>query len=250
MFTPNHFIWLFISIAIIIGLFLLVKYARLSEKTVITILFCVCVASELVKTFSNMEEGYKGGMHLDPGDLPFHLCSIQIFLVFALKFLVKSQETKEKMLGFMSPSMLLGGVMVLFIPTVGTSFDKLQVYQYFIFHATIVFFALYIVAQKKVRWTVKCWARNLGYLGILAMLVTWVNSILSIGGDWQANFMYLSRPPMDNLPILNLNNGWHAYFFSLAAIAVMLVTLFHAITYFVFERKRKNVSAQEMHDNA
>ena len=249
MFTPTHFIWLFICIALIVGLFLLVKYARLSEKAVITILFCVCVASELIKTFANMEEGYQGGMHLDPGDLPFHLCSIQIFLVFALKFLVKNTQTQEKLLGFMSPSMLLGGVMALFIPTVGTSFTKLQVYQYFIFHATIIFFALYIVAQKRVRWTLKCWARNLGYLGILAMIATWINSILSIGFE-KANFMYLSRPPMENLPILNLNNGWYAYFFALASIAIILLSAFHATTYFFFERKRNSASLTETDNNA
>ena len=249
MFTPTHFIWLGICVALIAGMLVLTKYAKIPYKTVVTILFLVAVASELIKTFSNMEEGYQGGMHLDPGDLPFHLCSIQIFLIFALKFLIKNAETKEKLLGFMSPSMLLGGVMAMFIPTVGTSFDKLQVYQYFLFHAAIVFFALYIIRERLARFTWKCWVRNLGYMAILAMFAMWINSILSIGFE-QANFMYLCRPPMENLPLLNLNNGWYVYVLTLATIAVSLLTLFHAIVYFTVERKKERGISQESADNA
>ena len=248
MFTPTHFIWLGICVVLIAGMLLLTKYAKISYKSVVTILFLVAVSSELIKTFSNMEEGYQGGMHLDPGDLPFHLCSIQIFLIFALKFLVKKEETQQKLLGFMSPSMLLGGVMAMFIPTVGTSFGKLQVYQYFLFHAALVFFALYIIRERLARFTWKCWGRNLGYLGVIAMLAMWINSILSIGFE-QANFLYLSRPPMENLPLLNLNNGWYVYVITLGIIAVSLLTLFHAIVYFIVERKKESGILQESVDN-
>ena len=185
-----------------------------------------------------IETGYKGGYVLNPGDLPFHLCSMQIFFVAALQFFIKNEQTKEKLLGFMVPSMLLGGIMALLIPTVGVNFTDPQVYQYFIFHAYIIFFAVYVLRQKLVNWSWKTLLRNFGYIGVLAFFVMLINSVLSIGFE-RGNFMYLVRPPMDNLPILNLDNGWVVYFFSLAGVMAVLLTSFHAIVIFFTNRSNK-----------
>ena len=228
MFTLNHFIWLGISILIIVTMLMLQKYKNLSFNTILTIMFVVAVTSELIKTASNMVEIYEGGRILDPGDLPLHLCSIQIFFLFALKFCIKKEETKEKLLGFMIPTMLLGGFIALFVPTVGVRFNKLQVYQFFGFHAMIVFFGIYLLKNKFVSFTWKTYGRNMGYLGIMTMVVTWLNSILS-GAYEQVNFMYLVRPPMENLPVLNLNNGWYVYFITLVSIACVIISIFHFI---------------------
>ena len=68
----------------------------------------------------------------------------------------------------------------------------------------------------------------MGLLGVMAMCVTWLNSILSIGYE-KVNFMYLVRPPMENLPILNLDNGWWTYFISLVSIVLIVMFIFHLI---------------------
>lgn len=238
MFTLNHFIWLGISIVIIVGMLLFQKYKKLSFNTILTIVFCIAVLSELIKTASNMIEIYKGGRVLDPGDLPLHLCSIQIFFLFALKFCIKKEETKEKLLAFMIPTMLLGGFIALFIPTVGVRFNKLQVYQFFGFHSMIVFFAIYLIKEKKVTYTWKTYGQNMGYLGIMAMCVTWLNSILS-GAYEKVNFMYLVRPPMENLPILNLNNGWYVYFITLISIVIVVMFIFHIIMILLNKKSNK-----------
>ena len=109
MFTLNHFIWLGIVLVIIIGFLLVQKNKNISFDNIMTFMFIMSIISELIKIFSNMIETTEGGTVLNPADLPFHLCSIQIFFIFALKFLIKTNENKEKLLGLMAPTMLLGG---------------------------------------------------------------------------------------------------------------------------------------------
>lgn len=238
MFTLNHFIWLGITIIIVVGMFLLIKYCKLSYETVLTIMCIVCAISELVKIFNNMELGYKDGRFLDPGSLPFHLCSIQIFFFFALKFFVKKESTKEKLLGFMFPTGIAGGVCALLIPTCGVAFNKVQPYQYFIFHAFIVFFAIYIIKEKIVTITLKTYLYNLAFLAVFVLFDLWINSILSYANT---NFMYLSRPPMDNLPILNLKHGWYVYFAHLVCVGTILFSLIH-LPFILIERKMKRIN--------
>lgn len=224
MFELTHFIWLGIAICIIVGMLLFTKYKKLSFNTVLTIIFIISILSEVIKILNNMNEGYKNGRFLDPGSLPFHLCSIQIFFIVAIKLFKIKESTKEKLLGFMFPTMLLGGVLALLIPTCGTEFNKVQVYQYFIFHSFIIFFGIYIIRYKLVTVNFKVFERNICYLLIMALCVTWINSFLSFDN---VNFMYLCRPPMDNLPILNLDHGWYVYFAHLLTISIIAMFLIH-----------------------
>ena len=228
MFTLNHFIWLAIVLVTIIWLLILQKTKKIKYDTIITYMFIMSIISELIKIFSNLIQTEAGGTVLDPADLPFHLCSIQIFFIFALKFIIKTEESKQKLLGFIAPTMLVGGAIALFIPTVGVRFNKLQVYQYFIFHANIITFAIYVLKERLVNYTWKSFFRNISYLGMLALIATWINSLLSVTNP-KVNFFYLCRPPMENLPILNLNNGWFAYFITLVLIALIFMFLFHYI---------------------
>lgn len=238
MFTLNHFIWLAIVLVTIIGLLILQKTKKIKYDTIITYMFIMSIISELIKIFSNLIQTEAGGTVLDPADLPFHLCSIQIFFIFALKFVIKTEESKQKLLGFMAPTMLVGGAIALFIPTVGVEFSKLQVYQYFIFHANIITFAIYVLKERLVNYTWKSFFRNISYLGMVALIATWINSLLSVTNP-KVNFFYLCRPPMDNLPILNLNNGWFAYFFTIVGIALTFMFIFHLIVISIYKRNSK-----------
>lgn len=241
MFSLEHFIWLAISIVIIVAMLFIVKKFNLSFDAVVTVMLVMSVCSEVTKILCNMEPapGGRTGLILDPGDLPFHLCSMQIFLLFILKFFLKTESGKEKMLAFMCPTMLIGAVIALFIPTVGVGFNVVQVYQYFIFHAFLIFFAIYILKYKLVKWTWQLYFKNLGYLGCFALICMWINSALS-GVLPRVNFMYLVRPPMENLPILNLNHGWAVYFITLIVLGVALLGIFHFIVTFVENKKSKN----------
>jgi uncharacterized membrane protein YwaF len=48
--------------------------------------------------------------------------------------------------------------------------------------------------------------------------------------------MYLVRPPMEDLPYLNLNGGWYAYFLRLVALGMAIISLFH-LPFIIGERK-------------
>lgn len=242
MFTTPHFIWLAISVVIIVGMFLIKNKFNLSFNVILNIMLVMSIASEVTKILCNMMDAPDGrtGKILDPGDLPFHLCSIQIFLMFILKFFIKTESGKQKMLAFMCPTMIIGAVIALFIPTVGVEFTVVQVYQYFIYHAFLIFFASYILKEKLVDWQWSDYPRNLAFLGGFALLCMWINSALS-GVLPRVNFMYLVRPPMENLPILNLNNGWAVYFITLIILAVVLIGLFHLIVMLVKNKKSKSV---------
>lgn len=237
MFTTPHFIWLAICALIVAGMLFLNHKKKLQIDTVVNIMLIVSVVSEVTKILCNMQDAPRGGKILDPGDLPFHLCSIQIFILFAYKFLVKDENVKVKMLGFMVPTMLIGAIMALLIPTVGVEFTVVQVYQYFIYHAFLIFFALYVIIEKKVDWKWKVYFSNLAYLGVIALLVTWINSAL-VGVLPRVNFMYLVRPPMDNLPILNLDNGWAVYVLTLFLAVILLTLIFHLIVRAIYKRER------------
>ena len=239
MFGVTHFIWLGISLVIIVGLLFIQKKYNLSFETILTIMLVMSVCSEVTKILCNMEPAPDGrtGLILDPGDLPFHLCSIQIFFMFGVKY-IKNETFRERMIGFMIPTMLLGATIALFIPTVGTEFTVVQVYQYFIYHAFLIFFAIYCLKQKFVNWSWGVYFRNLKYLGAIALVVIWINSALS-GVLPRVNFMYLVRPPMENLPVLNLDNGWTVYFLTLIGLVLSLVALFTWIAILATKPKKQ-----------
>ena len=200
----------------------------------INILLIVSIISEIIKICSNMVTietidpltkeiiFEKSGVYLDQSTLPFHLCAIHIILFVALKFFVKKETTRDHILCFMFPTMSLGALIALFIPTVGISFSTVQVYEFFIHHAFLVAFGINLVMCEHIKIDFKVIIRNYGYIIGYMVICLWVNSVLSYAN---VNFMYLSRPPMDNLPILNLNNGWYVYFLTIFSIGVVAVGL-------------------------
>ena len=241
MFSLNHFLWLLICICLIVLLLYVFKIKKISFNHVLIILVITCFISEFVKNSVNMiaidETNITKGFILDPNDLPFHLCSIQMFFFIALKFFVKNEKTKDTLLGFMIPTLLIGGIMAIFIPTVGTSFKNVQVYQYFLYHMMIIFFAIYCLENKIVDYKWTHLKQNLIIMVFLAFFALWINSMLS-GVIESPNFFYITRPPMENLPLLNLNNGWYAYFLTLVTLVILLFTSFNAIVMLIYKKRR------------
>lgn len=230
MFTTNHFILLAISIVIIfLFIFINVKKNVSLDKN-ITFMLVICFASELTKISVNIVEkeaivgsdNLLGGHFLSPTALPFHLCSIQIFFFIALKFIIKNDSIKKKLLAFMFPTAVIGAICSLLIPTEGVDFVNPQVYEFFIFHSCLIGFGLCIVIKK---WTIidfKSIPRNILLIFLVAIFDLWMNSILS---EYHANFLYLSRPPMENLPFLTDKYGWGVYIAHLVLTAITLIVI-------------------------
>lgn len=234
MFTTNHFIFLAIALFIIICYTLVVKKFNISFKAQLIALFCVGAASEILKIMVNMETTSEG-TYLAQDSLPFHLCSMQLFFIVALLFFVKKENTKNILLEFMCPTMCIGGAIALFIPTVGVSFKRAIVYQFFIFHSYIIAFSVNLIKNRTITFTYKTLIRNLGILLGITILAIYINAITQ---DHGSNFMYVARPPMENLPFLNLNGGWYVYFIKLVITGASAMTLFH-LPFILRERKKQ-----------
>ena len=84
----NHFVFLGISVIIIVTSLIIFKKKNVSFNTVLNIMLVVAVLSELIKIgeyiepYTN-EAGKVIGVYFDKEGLPFHLCSIQIIFLFA-----------------------------------------------------------------------------------------------------------------------------------------------------------------------
>ena len=234
MFTVNHFLWLLLcAVGILLGLRWAEK-KELSVEAAARVMSVIAVASESCKMLTHLLPSPLGGMALDPNALPFHLCSLQIFIVFFIAF-SKPSPVKTKVLSFSVAMALPGGIMAMLIPTDGVDFLDLLAYQCFIYHAGLVWLALYLLKTKQVEMGFNAYRRNLLTLLCLTGCMIYVNGAFF---DYGTNFMFLTRPPMKNLPILNLNHGWYAYFFTLALIALLLLTLLH-LPFMLAERKKK-----------
>ena len=188
------------------------------------------------------KEGNLNGGVLGAEFLPLHLCSILIFFIFFLNF-CKDEKRLEKIKSFIIPIALLGGLMALLIPTSGVNFLKPYAYQCFVYHAGIIWYGLYLLVTKQGKLGLKSYVNNMVYLFGIMFLMLWVNSILQV---YDTNFFYLVRPPMKNLPLLNLDNGWFCYFITLILVALVLFTLLH-LPFIIAERKanKKNTEAEQ-----
>ncbi len=223
MFTTNHFIWMGICAVFVAGmLFVSLKY-QFSYKTATRIMAFICVASELCKIFTHIETPEEGGGVLEPGALPLHLCSILIFLIFFCA-LSKNKKKVAKVTSFCLPVAIWGGLLAILMATSGVDFTKPFAYQCFIYHAGLLWWALYLICTKQVELGKQAYIQNLSVMVCLLFVMLWVNSILSV---YDTNFFYVVRPPADNLPLLNLDNGWLVYFLTLVGLGFAGITLVH-----------------------
>ena len=221
MFTLEHIIWIVLCIIFIIAM-MIAEYKNMDLKKAGLVMTTIALISEISKILSNMEESMEGGMHLEPGSLPFHLCSLMIFAVIYITF-AKENKFKKLLINFTSVMGVLGSFCAIMIPTNGTSFTSILAYQCFVYHAGLLWFSLYLIVSKNATFTFKTMLQNMLMLLILVIFNIYVNSALSV---YDVNFMYLTRPPMENLPILNLDNGWYMYLLSLLLVGLLLTTIF------------------------
>lgn len=235
MFTLEHIIWIVLCIIFIIAMMMIAKYKNMNLKKAGLVMSIIALISEISKILSNMEESVKGGMHLYPGALPFHLCSLMIFVVIYITF-AKENKFKKLLINFTSVMGVLGSFCAIMIPTNGTSFTSVLAYQCFVYHAGLLWFSLYLIVSKNATFSFKIMLQNMVMLLILVIFNLYVNSALSV---YDVNFMYLTRPPMENLPILNLDNGWYAYLLSLLLVGLLLTTIFQ-LPFVLININRKN----------
>lgn len=233
MFTGKHFIWLALCAVGIFGGLLLARRRTIPTKQAARIAAVICALSEGCKIATHMLPSPFGGYALDPLALPFHLCSMQIFVILYIAF-AEDSPTKDKVVSFFVPSALLGGFSALLIPVDGVDFLDCLAYQGFVYHAMLCWLSLYLLLGGKADLGKQAWLRNLLILGGLGIGAIYINGAFF---DYGTNFLFVVRPPLENLPVLNLNHGWYVYFLTLAGLGIFLMTAFH-LPFLIAERKK------------
>ena len=226
MFSSTHMMFLAVLLPIAAALAIfLSKKIGFSKKLV---WFCLVLGllCELEKIFFFMAENPGGGYRLPAEHIPLNLCPFQIFLIFALAI---SKDVKKNtfLLAYMYPTMVAGGFLGMLLPSViDQGYHGLMdfaTYRYFFFHAMVVFLGIYIYLSKPIQFTIKSFASYLAGLFLFVLVLIWINALL--GWDPTVNFWFLVKPPRENLPIINIDNGWAIYMRNLFGVAVLLFAL-------------------------
>ena len=139
----------------------------------------------------------------------------------------------------MIPTCLIGGIAALVLATSSAREVPVISIQYFGFHSAITVFAIYLLANKEIKFTVKDYRNVLIMLCVTFVVAIYLNSILytaeySIDDSGNLvktyvdiNFMYVVNPPQSNLPFLNKDHGWFVYIVHYAFLALFVVSLIY-----------------------
>lgn len=261
MFSVQHFIWLAICAAFITVTTVLLRKHKPPFKNVMTAACIAAVVAELVKTFSGIElvptaDGTASNIFIETGNLPLHLCSIQIIFIFYCRF-AKEGKAKEMLYAFMYPTCTIGAFIALALPSI---FDEVPVsriftsahpYEYFLYHAFLVILGLHIYYTHKEVLRPKHYFTTIGFLGALAFLSLYLNSIFAapvyengtlVSVENTANFFFTYKFVID----LGFTETWHWYIYlgAIFTAACVIIGLFYIpvfVRYFK-EKKRKCVN--------
>lgn len=215
----------------------------------------IAVISELVKISEYIVPYYENnqaiGVYFKKEGLPFHLCSIQIIFLFMVR-LCKEGSFKNKLLAFQYPTVFLGALLALILATITIEFNRPLTWQYFLYHAFLLIYGLYIPMSKIVEIDTKMFFNTCICLVGLFILSIYINGLIAVPTQDVVNstgdvigtteglyvwFFYSTKPPIKNLPILNLDNGWYMYILSILLIGIVAITLVH-IPFFIKDYKK------------
>ncbi len=246
MFGLSHFVWLG-SIAVLIALALIaVRRFNFSHLGVGRAVMVVLIILKLFHMALSMKESEYGGYVINQTQLSFHLCSIMIYTVIFTN-LINNKKVVDTLKSFMVPCLFIGAAMALLIPTEGTDPAVARVWQYMLIHGVLVFYGIYLAAVERVDLSFRAYFNNLKLLACVTLVASLMNSVLE---QYKVNFLFLRVPPMDNLPLLNLNNGWYVYFITLTLIACTLMLLVQLPFMLLNSRRKKKELASSFSINA
>lgn len=235
MFSSAH-------IAILVSCCLLIATAttlsvkfRLSSKKASVIFTVICVASEVTKDMVCMVPSNYGGYVLDQDDIPFHLCSVVVFFMVGI-VLTQNDKIRENLMYIVVVIGTVAPVFALVIATEGSDLTRIITYQYFIYHSALMWFSLHHIISGQVRIGKRSFKTSICFISIFVPFLLYINSALSVYG---VNFGFVRQPPMEGLPILNLEHGWYAYFATLLIIAYGSIILVH-VPYMITEIIKKS----------
>jgi uncharacterized membrane protein YwaF len=255
MFSTGHLLWIAVSAALILGGLIAVKARKPDLRQVLKACLIVGAASEAVKVFSVMNilpmvtPAVAGGEiayipagqyspYIEMAHLPLELCSLMlVFLAAAL--LLRDGIWRERLLTVMYITGLIGGLMGIFLAyitseffTVEEYFTSPRVWQYFLYHAMVVFLGLYLGFVRKNDISLRSLKTTMLGIMILDIPTFYGNSIFSqpvyanekpVGLVYRTNFFssYVNSLGL----VLSEKWQWMAYLAIRLALATALIAL-------------------------
>ena len=253
MFTWRHFVWLAICAIVIVLLVLAYKKKKPTLQQVLTSACVVCVLSELTKVFSviTLVPSADGSIiypYIPTNHLPLHMCSIQILLIFYVRF-TENRKFRETLLAFMYPTCLIGALLALAMPSIFTTsipveraFIHPMAYQFFVYHTMIGSLSAFIVMSKEIKWETKHYFNALKYLFLMGFGSIYINSMLAsptyvdgklISVDFWPNFFFTYNNPL-NIKMTTMTH-WYIYMVIVVVLAVVLT----GICFYPLIKKKK-----------
>lgn len=253
MFTINHYIWLFICFTLIICFTYYLIKRKPSLKNVLNVCCIVCVASELIKTFSSIKmipsaDGTMFFPYIEMKHMPFHLCSIQIILIFLARF-TENKKLKTNLLAFMYPTTILGAFLALLMPSIFTTTISINqafahpiAYQFFLYHTMLVILGIYIYKSHEVEFEIRHYFSTIIILALVSFFTIYLNSMFAspvyVNGvlqsvEFTTNFFVTYQTPIN----IALTKIWQWYLY--IAIILVLGIVLIGIMYMPVFKKRK-----------
>ena len=252
MFTWRHFVWLAISAIMIIAAVSTFKKKNMSLQSFLSYCVAVCIGSEFIKVFSTvkMVSSLNGTImhpYIPMNHLPLHLCSLQILLIFYVRF-TSNTKMRESVLAFMYPTCICGALAALLMPSIFTTtipvekaFVHPQAYQFFVYHSMLVSLGICIPLSNEIKWTKKhlfsTWIImiTLGFVNIYINSMfaspTYVDGVLQHVDFWP-NFMFVIDNPL-GIPMTEI---WHWYIY----LVILIGLMFGLSTVFILPMLKKN----------
>ncbi len=259
MFSSGHVVWIFVSF-ILIGIALLIAVKRKAPlDKVIKVCFVLGIVSEIIKIYSvidivpmvnqvivnnsgTYELSYAPTGQYTPmmgmEHLPLELCSLQIFFMGAM-ILAKQDRIKHLLFSLMYPTSIIGGSLGVIMASM-TAYVKSQseyltsprVWQYFLYHAMIIFMGIYIGICKESGLRFSDWRRAVFAVLILDIPSFYLNSVFSsklyhddelVGVTHRTNFLSSYVNPLGL--VLTEKWQWLVYLLIRLILALILIIL-------------------------
>ncbi len=244
MFTIYHLIWLLITAALMTGAILLILKFKPSLNTVLTVCCVIAILSEVCKTARAVywnEEKEQLGVWMR--HMPFHLCSVHIFLILIARFM-KEGEARNNLLAFIYPTAMLGAILALVMPTgldnvidhpdeaLKWAFADALPYQFFLYHGMLIVLAWYLMVYGKLKISWKNLFITMGALALWAYICVWIN------GHLKTNFLFIFEFPVNGIFEISALWHWWLYMLGLFAVATIAMGAFY-LPYILKNKKNK-----------
>ena len=206
--------WMGIISSILIGIFIIQLAIRIPPDKRTVLKLCIASLMFFEEIFNQWYMFYLGIWDLSTS-LPIHMCGITGILAGVMLI-------KNKQIGFEFIAMpgMAGAIHALLTPLLNHGGDTYQVINYYIGHSGIIIVALYLAIVEGYRIRKNSWVSVFFIMQILFIIIGTANWVFS------ANYMYLSKAPIVDNPLIIGEWPWYIIFFEIAGFLHILILYF------------------------